>query len=186
MNFEFELASLRARVLAQLTGNSGVILIAAPDARADASAVARHLARSLADSGHGVLLVEAASAPTGLGGHCGGQLGSLAHALDSEPPRPGPGELETLGGTLSPDQIANPALSAWLQRGGGLVVLLTADLGTTADAIVLCGVADVALLAVVDGGSRRNQLRAAIEDLRAAGHEPLGLVAAPERPRPGD
>ena len=185
MNFEFELASLRARVLAQLTEKSGVILVAAPDPLADAAAVARHLAQSLADSGHGALLVEAASAPTGLAGYCGGQLASLAHALNSEPPRPGSGELEVLGGSLSPDQIANPALPAWLQRAGGLVVLLTADLVRTADAIALCGVADVILLAVADGKSRRNQLRAAVEDLRAAGHDPLGLVAAPVRPRPG-
>jgi hypothetical protein len=184
MEFEFELASLRARVLAQLAENAGLILVAAPGPWADAAAVARYLARSLADSGHGALLIEAASAPTGLAGHCGGQLGSLAHALESEPPRSGPGELEILGGTMSPDQIANPALSAWLKRAGGLVVLLTADLGQTADAIALCGTADVALLAVADGRSRRKRTQSAIEDLRAASCEPLGLVAAPVRPRP--
>ena len=183
MNFEFELASLRARVLAQLSKNTGLILVAAPGPWADAAAVARLLAQSLADSGHGALLVEAASAPTGLAGHCGGQLGSLAHALESEPPRPGPGELEILGGTLSPDQVANPAVAAWLQRAGGLVVLLTADLGRTADAIALCRIADVSLLVVADGQSRRRQLQAAVEELRAAGCEPLGLVAAPVRPR---
>ena len=181
MNIEFELASLRARVLAQLTEKSGVILVAAPGPRADAAAVARHLAQALADSGHGALLVEAASAPTGLAGYCDGQLGSLAHALDSDPPRPGPGELEVLGGTLSPDQIASPALSAWLRRAGGLVVLLTADLGRAADAIALCGSADILLLAVADGKSRRRQLQAAVEDLAAAGKIPLGLVGAPAR-----
>ena len=181
MKFEFELAALRARVLAQLTRDAGVILVAAPDSRADAAAVARHLALSLADSGRGALLIEAASAPTGLAGHCGGQLGSLAHALESAPPRPGPGELEVLGGTLSPDRIANPSLAAWLRGNGGPVVLLTADLGQTADAIALSGTADVALLAVADGETRRNHLRAAVEDLRAAGCDPLGLVAAPPR-----
>lgn len=183
MNFEFELAALRARVLAQLTEKTGVILVVAPGPRADAAAVARNLAQALADSGHGALLVEAASAPTGLAGYCDGQLSSLAHALDSDPPRPGPGKLEVLGGTLSPDQIANPTLSAWLRRAGGLIVLLTANLGQTADAIALCGIADVALLVVADGESRRNQLQAAIDDLRVAGNEPLGLVAAPTRPK---
>lgn len=183
MNFDFELASLRARVLAQLSDDTGLILVAAPGPWADAAAVASQLAHSLADSGHGALLIEAASAPTGLAGHCDGQLGSLAHALESEPPRPGPGELEILGGTLSPDQIANPALAAWLRRAGGLVVLLTADLGQSADAIVLCRAADVSLLVVADGQSRRKQLRTAIAELRAAGSDPLGLVAAPARPR---
>ena len=186
MNFEFELASLRARVLAQLPATTGLILVTAPGARADAAAVARHLAQALVVSGRGALLVEAASAPTGFAGYCENRLNSLAHALSSAPPSPGPGELEILGGTLSPDQIANPSLSAWLQSVDGLVVLLTADLERTADAIALGGIADVILLAVADGESRRNQLRAAIEDLRAAGIDPLGLVAAPARSRPGN
>ena len=86
-----------------------------------------------------------------------------------------------LGGTLSPDRIANPSLAAWLRGNGGPVVLLTADLGQTADAIALSGTADVALLAVADGETRRNHLQAAVEDLRAAGCDPLGLVAASPR-----
>ena len=181
MEFEFELASLRARVLSRLEGNSGVILVAAPGPHADAAAVAEGLARALADAGHGALLVEAASAPTGLEAHCGGQLGSLAHALESEPPRPGAGQLEILGGTLTPAQVANPGLAAWLQRADGLLVLLTADLGRTADAIALSATADAVLLAVADGKSRRRRLRAAVEDLAAAGRVPLGLVGAPAR-----
>ena len=181
MNNEFEIASLRARVLAQLGGSEGVVLLVAPGPVADAAAAARQLAQALADAGHGALLVEAASAPTGLAGHCRGQVESLAHALESDPPRPGPGEMVVLGGALTPARIANPGLSAWLRRAGGLVVLLTADFSQAADAIALCSVADAALLVVADGRSRRDRLQTAIEDLRAAGLEPLGLVAGAAR-----
>ncbi len=181
MQTAFELASLRARVLARLNGASGVVLVAAPGPWADAAMVAKGLAEALADAGHPALLVEAASGPTGLAGHCGDQLESLAHALESEPPQTRPGGLMMLGGTLSPSQVANPRLAAWLRRAAGFIVLLTADLSQSADAIALCGSADTVLLAVADGRSRRRQLASAADALRAAGSEPLGVVAAPAR-----
>ena len=185
MQAQFELASLRARVLAQLAGDAGIVLVAAPGPWADAAGIAKSLAESFAEAGHGALLIEAASGPTGLARHCGGQLQSLAHALESDPPQPGPGELQILGGTTSAAQLANPRLADWLRRARGLVVVLTADLDRAADTIVLSGVADTILLAVADGRSRRRQLAAAVDALAGGGCRPLGLIAAPARDHAG-
>ncbi len=181
MQSEFALAQLRARVLSQLPDGCGVILIAAPGKQADASVVAVRLANAIADSGRPALLVEAASIPTGLDDSAGVGIESLAHALQSNAPAPAPGELAIYGGPLDSGQIAGPTLQSFLRAAAGAaaVVLLTSQMAGSADALALAPCADLTLLAVCDGQSRRRQYSEAVNTLTAAGLAPLGMVAAP-------
>ena len=184
MDAQFELSQLRARVLAALGSAQGVVLVAAPGPAADAGSVALNLCRALAESGHGTMLIEAASVPTGLSGSLSGGAESLAHVLAAGPPEaPGGQELPIYAGLLSPATIAGRQLGDWIARAGqtGVVVLLTGNLADSADALALSAVTDLSILVVCEGETRRRQLAQAVKALRRSGREPLGLVAARAR-----
>ncbi len=184
MDAQFELSQLRARVLTALDRAQGVVLVAAPGPAADAGSVALQLCRALAESGRGTMLIEAASVPTGLAGSLPGGVESLAHALAAGPPEVPDGKgLPVYAGQISPATIAGRQLGDWISRAGraGVVVLLTGNLAESADALALSAVADLSILVVCEGLTRRHQLAQAVKALRASGREPLGLVAARAR-----
>lgn len=180
-------------------GGGQVIVIGSAVTGEGKSHIAHGLARSLAEMGGPVLLLDAdlhdPAIPEGARESSGELTRMLSGEKAAEPP-PGAGDgakggYDYLGPQMAvPGHIATALIEnglaevlAGLRRTYTHIIVDTPPILSVADGILAMGLGDVRLFAVRAGQSRRRDIADALDQLRAAGIVPDGVVLNSAKPR---